>query len=703
MAAESGGFGEFVIESLIGEGGMGKVYRARQVALDRWVALKVLPRAKENQNFIERFYREARSAARLVHPNIIQIYTVGEHQGIPFFAMEYIEGEDLENIRRITGQKPSIDETLEIIRSAAKALAVAMEHGIVHRDIKPANIMITRTGLVKLMDFGLAKGLATDSVTQAGLVVGTPAYMSPEQGASNPVDTRSDIYSLGCVMYASLTGSPPYNAENVASLLYKHMYEMPEPLTQVVPDLNPEIEKICLKMMGKKPDERYQTPQQLLEALATIPCNPAAAELSLARRASEAYAQKRKPVEVRQSDLPVTAIAPMEIPHAPAPVRAAEPAPPVSEPRDSAPAASKETSVKSRPNRQLESVLRPPVSKLGPVFVKLSDGRWSYRPDSGQCSFAEGLAAELTSPPGEPPQGLGDCLLCSNWNKRLGCALAYCREVESGRRYKGLAAAVEQAIAWSGAQQFERAVAVLDDYIRRKPEDAEAYRELARIYEHPEYRARDKRRAIVLYERFIELAKENERFSNVDITRAQERAAALRLAPPEAKTSVLLPGSGVAFQCFYRGATACFGYGILNADVLCMARAGDVDPESGVTAAELGSAVGRASTLFRKFRSEQAKKEEFAVVKKELSRLSGLSLEQLQKDAACAVNVACDQMSGAEMSVDSAVGIRTLTVKTGQQAHLLFFTEAASFRAEQCHELLKRRLKAPPPQDVVKK
>src|SRR5207247_2983767 len=134
--------------------------------------------------------------------------------------------------------------------AVTKPLAVAMDHGIVHRDIKPANIMVTRTGLVKVMDFGLAKGVANESVTQAGLVVGTPAYMSPEQGASRAVDTRSDIYSLGCVMYNCICGQAPFTAENVASLLYKHMYEPPDPMTKFRPDVNPDIEKTCLKMLA---------------------------------------------------------------------------------------------------------------------------------------------------------------------------------------------------------------------------------------------------------------------------------------------------------------------------------------------------------------------------------------------------------------------------------------------------------------------
>ena len=189
MALDPNRFDEFIIESMIGEGGMGKVYRARQTALDRWVALKVLPRAKENANFKERFFREARSAARLVHPNIIQIHTVGEMQGVPYFTMEYVEGDDLEHIIRAGDLPLSNDCIIEIARSVVKAMAVASEQGVVHRDIKPANIMTSKTGLVKLMDFGLAKEL-DHNITQSGVVAGTPTYMSPEQGSGQTVDFR---------------------------------------------------------------------------------------------------------------------------------------------------------------------------------------------------------------------------------------------------------------------------------------------------------------------------------------------------------------------------------------------------------------------------------------------------------------------------------------------------------------------------------
>ncbi|HYG75828.1 MAG TPA: protein kinase [Planctomycetota bacterium] len=768
MAAESG-FGEFVIESVLGEGGMGKVYRARQVSLDRWVALKVLPRAKENPNFAERFYREARSAARLVHPNIIQIYTVGEYQSIPYFAMEYIEGEDLENILRPSSESVlTVDEIVEIIRAVAKALAVAMEHGIVHRDIKPANIMITRTGLVKVMDFGLAKGVTNDAVTQAGLVVGTPAYMSPEQGASKPVDTRSDIYSLGCVMYNCIGGKAPFSAENVASLLYKHMYEPPEPLKELRPDLNPELESICMKMLGKKAEDRYQTPQELLLALTKVPANSAAAELSLAQRASKAFSARKAVAK----SIPISGSLPKpasgEHPGAQRPnsglrpmpptvggmmggtiatagpgsgIRLAPPPPPSAEPGSSSkitmprplasdppsrgltprppppPAAPQEFGSSSKfvmprppqPPRpasgefsssgkivmpRAPDPLARPVSKIGDTFVKLADGRWSYSVELGRCNQAYGLAAELTLKPGEKPQGLGDCLLCGNWNKRVGCAVAAARELENGKRYTGLKLLVEQSILYAGAGRFDKAIALLEDFVKSNPDTPEAYRELARLYERPEYPGKDRRRAIVLYRRFVELARTAGNYANVDISRAEERITALMNAPAESKSSVLAPGAGVASQCFYRGCVTCFSYTILTGDRMVVTRAGEVDPETGIHSSEMAGAMGRATTIFRRLKSEHAKKEEQARVKKELQRLSDIPLEDLPKDGTCVAHILLNQVTDVSMSIDTAVNVRCLSLKAAQQTHQLLFTEGAAFKAEQCHELLKRKLKA---------
>ncbi|HYF50559.1 MAG TPA: protein kinase [Planctomycetota bacterium] len=753
MAADPMRFDEYICESLLGEGGMGRVFRARQVALDRWVALKILPRAKENQTFIDRFYREARSAARLLHPNIIQIYTVGEKDGIPYFAMEYVEGEDVEHLLRPDAGDPfTVDEVIEIVRSVAKALAMATEHGIVHRDIKPANIMVTRSGVVKVMDFGLAKGAATDhSLTQQGLIVGTPAYMSPEQGASKGVDARSDIYSLGCVMYECLAGKQPFGADSVASLIFKHMYENPEPLANVRPDVPPEVESICQKMMAKNPADRHQTPSDLLEALAQVPVNSSLAEISLAKRVQKMIAA-RKPkaaTAIKPEDLGLTPKNGAEAPAAAAPAAPPPPPPPpvahaTPAPRNATPSpipahatplppAPKPSSANphlspmprpataaraeltpipaKRPSGTLGtpipgSVPPPPVSSSGsrsPVpaivsrtrgvheaFVKLADGRWAYKLDLGRCPFAEGLAAEAPTPISSKPEGLGDCLLCSNWNKRSGCAVAYSQELDVTGRYRGLRLAAEQAIAFAGAQRYDKAINTLDAYVKTNPDDPEGYRELARIYDRPEYKGKDKRRAIVLYQRFIELARRVSGFSAVEITRAEERVSALKTATPDTQSGSHA-GIGIPFACFYRGGIICFGFGLMTGERLILARAGDVDPESGIQASEMGGAVTKATSIFRRFKSEAAKKEEQAQVKKELLRLSNLAPDQLQRDPARVLSIAFDQIVNVGMTVDNAVGIRCIKISTQQGNHDLLFTESGAYRADQCYALIQRK------------
>jgi len=245
---------------------MGQVYRARQPSLDRMVALKVLPRSvAANRDAVSRFYREAKNAAGLVHPNIVQIYTVGEERGVPYFAMEFVEGEDLE--KRLESGKPlSTDDVVGIVASVAMALACAEEHGIVHRDIKPGNVMIDRHGVVKVTDFGLAKAVKffETEITQAGFVVGTPTYMSPEQGTGKEVDNRADIYSLGVVFYELLCGRPPFQSEDPATLIYKHVHEPPVPPWEIRKEVPEEVARLCLKCLAKKPEDRYQSAAELL-------------------------------------------------------------------------------------------------------------------------------------------------------------------------------------------------------------------------------------------------------------------------------------------------------------------------------------------------------------------------------------------------------------------------------------------------------
>jgi serine/threonine protein kinase/tetratricopeptide (TPR) repeat protein len=260
--------GEYVLEKRIGKGGMGQVFLAKQESLDRQVAVKVLPKElAKDDTFRARFEREAKSAASLIHPNVIQMYSFGIEKGVPYFAMEYVEGEDL-SVQLKRGDQFDIDRAVQIVRDTSKALECAHRKGMVHRDIKPSNIMITPDGSVKVMDFGLAKAAKVrTSITQTGLIMGTPPYMSPEQGKGDELDVRSDLYSLGIVFYELLTGTVPFHADTPTAVIYQHIYEKPRPLRELNPEVPEAIEAIVLKMLEKKPRDRYSDPSILLADL----------------------------------------------------------------------------------------------------------------------------------------------------------------------------------------------------------------------------------------------------------------------------------------------------------------------------------------------------------------------------------------------------------------------------------------------------
>jgi serine/threonine-protein kinase len=259
----------YEILSKIGQGAMGTVYRARQVSMDRVVAIKVLsPRYSKDQSFVERFIREARAVAKLNHENIISGIDVGEVGGLHYFVMEYVDGVPVSSIMKRDGR---LDEKrcLNIALQIARALAHAHKHGIVHRDIKPENIMITSSQVAKLCDLGLAKHAKDDSgVTMDGTSVGTPNYISPEQarGEEN-IDIRTDLYSLGASLYHMSTGSPPFSGANPMVVMTKHVTEYPEPPRKRHPGLSEGFSNLVMKMMQKRREDRHQDPGVLIADL----------------------------------------------------------------------------------------------------------------------------------------------------------------------------------------------------------------------------------------------------------------------------------------------------------------------------------------------------------------------------------------------------------------------------------------------------
>jgi eukaryotic-like serine/threonine-protein kinase len=253
----------YEIQRGIARGGMAEVYLARDQLLDRPVAVKVLfPEYARDPSFVERFRREAQSAANLNHPNIVAIFDWGQERGTYFIVMEYVRGRSLREIVHNNGPF-SARRTAEIGAEIAGALEFAHRNGVVHRDVKPGNVLLTADGDVKVTDFGIARHDAGEALTQTGAVMGTAAYFSPEQAQGLPVDGRSDVYSLGVVLYEMATGVPPFTGESPVAVAYKHVRENPEPPRAHAPDLPPDLEQIILTSMAKDVDSRYQTADEL--------------------------------------------------------------------------------------------------------------------------------------------------------------------------------------------------------------------------------------------------------------------------------------------------------------------------------------------------------------------------------------------------------------------------------------------------------
>lgn len=257
----------YTILERIGGGGMADVYRAHDKLLDRSVAVKVLrSQFTSDEEFVTRFRREAQAAARLSHPNIVNIYDVGCDEDIYYIVMEYISGETLKERIQRAGQL-SIESAVRIALEIAEALEHAHQNGLVHCDIKPHNILTTKAGRIKVTDFGIAKAVTSATMTHTGTIIGSVHYFSPEQAKGAAVGAKSDIYSLGVVMYEMLTGTVPFNGETPISIALKHLQEEPRPLRESNPDVPPLVEAIALKAMAKEPDQRFSDISEMITDL----------------------------------------------------------------------------------------------------------------------------------------------------------------------------------------------------------------------------------------------------------------------------------------------------------------------------------------------------------------------------------------------------------------------------------------------------
>jgi serine/threonine-protein kinase len=276
--------GKYRLEAFVGAGSMGTVYRATQLALHKIVAIKVMnDEFAREKTYASRFKREAKAASRLDHPSSLRVIDFGDDGGLLYIAMEYLDGKDLLSV--ISKEWPLTTERIvNILSQVLAALAVAHDLGIIHRDLKPENVMILRgkddegreAEQVKVCDFGVAKFLdvkkgsddtqnqtQTGTLTAAGMVVGTPEYMSPEQVSGEELDARTDIYSLGCILYQLLTRRLPFEGKSAIKIALKHIEEKPRPPSQLVPDVDKRLEAICLRALEKRPDARYASAREM--------------------------------------------------------------------------------------------------------------------------------------------------------------------------------------------------------------------------------------------------------------------------------------------------------------------------------------------------------------------------------------------------------------------------------------------------------
>src|SRR5579864_4266629 len=261
--------GRYEILDLVGRGGMGVLYRARDAVLERDVALKMmLLDFTTDQTARDRFQREARAVARLQHRNVVTIHELGEVEGTPYIVMEFLTGKDLDAM--LKGDVPmSLAQKLDVVIQLCDGLGYAHEQGIVHRDVKPGNVRVLEDGTVKILDFGIAK-FAQSSVTQSGMIMGTPSYMAPEQIMGKPVDGRADLFSVGVLMYELLSGQKPFTGESPTTVVYQIIHVEPPPVNAAVPELPESLHEIVSRALQKNPDDRYSRASEMSSDLQMV-------------------------------------------------------------------------------------------------------------------------------------------------------------------------------------------------------------------------------------------------------------------------------------------------------------------------------------------------------------------------------------------------------------------------------------------------
>jgi hypothetical protein len=291
----------FEILGELGRGGMGVVYRARQTALKRQVALKmILSGVHAGPQELDRFRSEAEAVASLQHPNIVQIYEVDHHAGLPYFALEFVDGGSL--AQRLDGRPQPARYAAELVETLARAVHHAHQHGIIHRDLKPANVLLTVEGTPKITDFGLAKHLDnSDGPTRSGAVMGTPSYMAPEQAGdrAKTIGPHTDVYALGAILYELLTGRPPFKADNPFDTVLQVLDHEPEQPRLFNREVNPSLEAICLKCLEKSPKDRYPSALALADDLAAyLRGEPVQADGSTSLRLFRLFLRETRHTEV---------------------------------------------------------------------------------------------------------------------------------------------------------------------------------------------------------------------------------------------------------------------------------------------------------------------------------------------------------------------------------------------------------------------